>query len=586
MSQDIYISVQPVTGEDVYVNVSPNLAGVLFVNGRDGIVVLNKSDVGLSNVENVSITGVSGYLQYQIDNLGTGYASQAEINLLSGLLAQTGSYLYTTITNLSGDIVSNYATKIELNNTGTFLYNLVNALSGYGNGTFATITNLATTGSNLNDKINNLSGYSNNTFATIVNLASTGQSLQNQINNLDLNYASQTEFNSLSGNLISTGANLQSQINSLYGSGFLTGVDLSPYYLKSNPSGYITSQNVLYTSGNQIKSGRLIIGDDASSIVDPNSQYTLSLQTNSPRTWLEILNNSGANKGVFFGIEGNNFEQYNWQGGDIIFFTAENVEAGFPRLTIKNDGKVGIGTNSPSEKLEVAGNVKADNLVYNTGDQIIFGTKYFDNSVYIHDLYVTGTEFIATVQNNFIESPYILLNLTGGAIDGGIFFVTGSGLTGVNDYGPIIGFDHTNKFKFGTARRSDDLSTLNDIAAVQDIQNYSGFVNGKYSTIINLESTGSNLNTKINNLSGYSNNTFATAINLGSTGSSLDTKINNYSGFVNSNFYGINNPSGYITGVNLSNYATTGQLNQASGNLQSQIDILNVNSIAYAIALG
>jgi hypothetical protein len=38
--------------------------------------------------------------------------------------------------------------------------------------------------------------------------------------------------------------------------------------------------------------------------------------------------------------------------------------------------------------------------------------------------------------------------------------------------------------------------------------------------------------------------------------------------------------------INLSNYATTGQLNQASGNLQSQIDILSVNSIAYAIALG
>ena len=52
--------------------------------------------------------------------------------------------------------------------------------------------------------------------------------------------------------------------------------------------------------------------------------------------------------------------------------------------------------------------------------------------------------------------------------------------------------------------------------------------------------------------------------------------------------YPANNPSGFITGLNidLSPYATTEQLNQASGNLQSQIDILNVNSIAYAIALG
>lgn len=149
-------------------------------------------------------------------------------------------------------------------------------------------------------------------------------------------------------------------------------------------------------------------------------------------------------------------------------------------------------------------NEKINNLsgvsVLTYGDQTINGTKYFNDSVYIHDLYVTGTEFIANVQNNFVESPYILLNLTGGAIDGGIFFVTGAGLTGISDYGPIIGFDHSNKFKFGTARRSDDLSTLNDIAAVQDITNYSGFVNN--------------------------------------------------------NFYPRNNPSGFITGIDLSPYVT------------------------------
>ena len=135
------------------------------------------------------------------------------------------------------------------------------------------------------------------------------------------------------------------------------------------------------------------------------------------------------------------------------------------------------------------------------GNQTIDGTKTFRNSVYIHDLYVTGTEFIANVQNNFIESSYILLNLTGGAVDGGIFFVTGSGLSGVNDYGPILGFDHKDKFKFGIARRSDDLSTLNDIAAVQDITNYSGFVNNKYATITNLNLTGNNLETQINTIS-------------------------------------------------------------------------------------
>jgi hypothetical protein len=134
----VYINVQPDTGAQINVSVSPNMLGVYLVNGRDGAVTLDKSDVNLSNVENVSITGTSGYLQEQINN----------IDISSGL-------------------------------TG-------------------------------------ISGY-----------------FQNQFDNLDLNYATDL-------NLSQTGSNLQSQINNLYNSGFITGIDLSPYYLASNPSGFIT----------------------------------------------------------------------------------------------------------------------------------------------------------------------------------------------------------------------------------------------------------------------------------------------------------------------------------------------------------
>lgn len=175
---------------------------------------------------------------------------------------------------------------------------------------------------------------------------------------------------------------------------------------------------ILYTTGDQIKSGRLIIGNDAISIVDPNSQYTLSLQTNSPATWLEILNNSGANKGVFFGIQGDNFEQYNWQGGDITFFTAENVEAGYARLTIKNDGKVGIGTSSPSEKLEVVGNIKVTNSgFFNSGIQVGTGVYIEPNRILINgDAVVTRSEL--NVVSGYFEAENIIgykANLTQGS---------------------------------------------------------------------------------------------------------------------------------------------------------------------------
>lgn len=115
------------------------------------------------------------------------------------------------------------------------------------------------------------------------------------------------------------------------------------------------------------------------------------------------------------------------------------------------------------------------------GNQNIDGLKRFNGDVYIKNLYVTGTETITNTIVNNVENPYLLLNLTGGAVDGGIFFVTGTGSTGINDYGPIIGYDSNNKFKFGIARRSDDLSGLNDIAAIEDISN---FVNSSASNIV------------------------------------------------------------------------------------------------------
>jgi hypothetical protein len=251
----------------------------------------------------------------------------------------------------------------------------------------------------------------------------------------------------------------------------------------------ISSPNLIYTTGDQIKSGRLIIGNDVGSIVDPNSPYTLSLQTNSPQTWLEILNNSGTNKGVFFGIQDNDFEQYNWQGGDVKFFTSENPSNGTERLTIKNNGKVGIGTNSPSEKLEVAGNIKAfgasfnyrptvngtgvllsgeaaglpNTLVYTTGNQTINGVKTFADTGSFDTIQITNKKLSSYnyINSNFIfdntyinianSSNNIIGTLPSGITSGinyyvknlntGILLITGSGQR------TIDGFSNINLYK-------------------------------------------------------------------------------------------------------------------------------------------
>jgi hypothetical protein len=584
-------------------------APVQSVNGKIGFVSIDKSDVGLSNVENVSILGASGYLQSQINNISGG--------------GVTGDYYPNS--NPSG-----FITGVDLSS----LYPRSNP-SGF------------ITGVDLSALYprSNPSG-----FITGVDLSAL------------------YPRSNPSGFI--TGVDLSALYPRSNPSGFVTGVDLSALYPRSNPSGYITGVNLSSYA-------------TISNLEATGSTLSTNLATTGSTLATQINNLSGTLTGNY--------------------------------ATISNLVLTGLNLDSKINNLSGVS-------VLTYGNQTIDGVKTFRNSIYIHDLYVTGTEFIANVQNNFIESSYILLNLTGGAVDGGIFFVTGSGLTGVNDYGPIIGFDHTDKFKFGIARRSDDLSTLNDIAAVQDITNYSGFINNKYATITNLNLTGNNLETQINTISTkviyttgnqiksgrlvigdtildtsnpytlslQSNNqdTFLEILNSGGAGKGVfyginnnnleqynwqggdivfftaenpsvgierlyiknDGKVgigtsfpseklevngnikasgasfinrptvngsglllngeaypsNNPSGFITgidlssyittsqtgnfytnnnpsgyitgvdlSNYYTKDNPSGFITGINLSNYATTGQLSQASENLQNQINSLN-----------
>ena len=157
--------------------------------------------------------------------------------------------------------------------------------------------------------------------------------------------------------------------------------------------------------------------------------------------------------------------------------------------------------NSTGQNLNNKINSLSGAAVLTYGDQYIDGQKIFRGEVRIKDLYVTGTQTIVNTTNTNVGSNYILLNATCGAVDAGIFIVTGSGLTGISDTGAIIGYDvPANRWVFGNASRYSDLSQLDKIAGITDIANYSVFVN--------------------------------------------------------SNFYPSNNPSGFITGVDLTSYVT------------------------------
>jgi hypothetical protein len=248
MPDDIYITTNSTENTPINITVSGDVdksiyistiyepvAPVRSVNGKLGFVILDKNDIGLSNVENISITGVSGFLQYQIDNLDSGYASQAELNTLSGNLISTGSNLSNLIYNLSGFVTNQdvYLGSI-INNTGIYLYNTIDSLSG----------SLNSTGQYLAYQINDIklwTGLSTGLFYPL------NENPANYLTGVDLsNYVLKNETGvfATKSELVATGIDLQNQIYNIYNSGFLTGVDLSNYYTNDNPSGYLIQSDL------------------------------------------------------------------------------------------------------------------------------------------------------------------------------------------------------------------------------------------------------------------------------------------------------------------------------------------------------
>jgi hypothetical protein len=73
--------------------------------------------------------------------------------------------------------------------------------------------------------------------------------------------------------------------------------------------------------------------------------YVLSVQNigdGGEGSWIEILNQGGPGKGAFFGMYGDQFQLFNWQGGDIEFWTFPTAEDGRVRFTITDAGNFGF----------------------------------------------------------------------------------------------------------------------------------------------------------------------------------------------------------------------------------------------------
>jgi hypothetical protein len=72
-------------------------------------------------------------------------------------------------------------------------------------------------------------------------------------------------------------------------------------------------------------------------------------------------------------------------GGQVSIVTTPNDTLGLPlpRLTVKNDGNVGIGITSPTEKLQVAGNTKTEGLLLQSRHNLTGAVTVLSNDYYV-----------------------------------------------------------------------------------------------------------------------------------------------------------------------------------------------------------
>ncbi len=121
------------------------------------------------------------------------------------------------------------------------------------------------------------------------------------------------------------------------------GLIIKNHASQSVPNFILQRSNGITTTHFKLGGQLQINADPNSAPVSSDDTYIASLQnTNSVYSFLEILNNGGSGKGCFFGLEGDDFNQYNWQGGGIGLFTAPTASDGFLRLRLENNGNIGL----------------------------------------------------------------------------------------------------------------------------------------------------------------------------------------------------------------------------------------------------
>lgn len=493
-------------------------AGVDSINGQSGTLnLLGSGDIQVFGSSNNILVGYTGNTGQFTKNSQTGVFATAANLLL------TGQTLQSNLTGASGALSS------RLVLTGSGLEAKITGLSGLVTGSSGALsTRLASTGASLQSQINAIGGITGTYTGVFYPRTSNPSGYLTSGSTGSFITTSQTGQFVSSGRLTQTGNSLQSQINVISG---ITGGFTNQFYPRtSNPSGYVTSgqTGILATVANLAATGASL--QNQINAISGGTGFSSVRVTGSNNLSLVILSGAG-NVNVRTGVSGlvivsgttggfvDNFILTGASGALSVRLasTGSNLQSQintisgitgtytgifYPRTSNPSGYLTSVSTGSFITTGQTGAFASAANLASTGSNLQAQITSITTASGNLSTVRVTGSSGLKSA--NFVGAGNVTVFLPSGTLSGNVIV---SGNTGA--YADFL----TNGYVTGISGvLQNQINNLNTFSGATTglyyprFSNPSGYVwtgqTGAFAAVVNLASTGSNLQGQINSLSG------------------------------------------------------------------------------------